>query len=207
MSSLYKYIIGILLCLCGILGVLAVVKASSAKRYKAEYKRELSNIKAAEAENDFLNEKIYFFKNTVDELIASRDSITQKMNEARKELKIKDNALKQLQYSLTSATRTDTLILRDTIFRNVDFQMDTTIGDRWYNVKLRMQYPSTIAVSPELISERYVFASNVKKTIDKPKKFFICRWFQKKYTTVEIGVLERNPYIKSEKSRYIEIVR
>lgn len=207
MSSIKTYIIGILLCVCAVLIALSVAKGYSVKKYKEAYKRELINSRARESENDILNEKIYSFENTIDELIHSNDSITKKMNEARKELKIKDKELKQLQYSLTTAYRSDTLILRDTIFRKENFQMDTVLGDRWYNVTLKLKYPSTIAVAPELISERYVFASNVKKTIDKPKKLFFLRWFQKKYTTVEIGILERNPYIKSEQNRYIEIVK
>ena len=207
MNSIKTYIIGILLCICAVLVAFSVAKEYSVKKYKEAYKRELVNSRARESENDILNEKIYSFENTIDELIHSNDSITKKMNEARKELKIKNKELKQLQYSLTTAHRSDTLILRDTIFRRVNFQMDTVLGDRWYNVTLKLRYPSTIAVAPELISERYVFASNVKKTIDKPKKLFFLRWFQKKYTTVEIGILERNPYIKSEQNRYIEIVK
>ena len=97
--------------------------------------------------------------------------------------------------------------LKDTIFKDIGFQLDTVLGDKWYNVALSMRYPSTLSVTPSLTSEKYVIASTVKKPIGEPKKFFILRWFQKKYTTVEVDILERNPYIINEQEKFIEVVK
>ena len=58
------------------------------------------------------------------------------MNEVRRELKIKDKDLKQMQYLLSIAQKTDTIVFRDTLFRDRNLQIDTLLGDSWYNIKL-----------------------------------------------------------------------
>jgi hypothetical protein len=39
---------------------------------------------------------------------------------------------------------TDTVTVHDTIFRDADFSMDTTLGDKWYSNKLHLKYPNII---------------------------------------------------------------
>ena len=46
-----------------------------------------------------------------------------------------------------------------------------------------------------------------KETVNPPKKFFLFRWFQKKHKIIQVDVIEKNPYVQNEVSRYIEIVR
>lgn len=46
-----------------------------------------------------------------------------------------------------------------------------------------------------------------KETIDPPKKFFLCRWFQKKQTILEVKIVEKSPYIEQKESRFIEIIK
>ena len=65
----------------------------------------MSNQKTFIAENSFLKEENRVFKFTVEQLNYYNDSILQKMNEVRKELKIKDSNLKQMQYILSEATK------------------------------------------------------------------------------------------------------
>ena len=45
-----------------------------------------------------------------------------------------------------------------------------------------------------------------KETIDPPKKNWLLRLFQKKHRVAEVEVVEKNPYINSEKQRFIEII-
>ena len=46
-----------------------------------------------------------------------------------------------------------------------------------------------------------------KQTVNPPKKFFIARWFQKKHNVLQVEVVEKNPYMDDQKSKYVEIVK
>ena len=72
---------------------------------KEEISVSMSNQKAFIAENSSLKEENRVFKFTVEQLNYYNDSILQKMNDARKELKIKDDNLKQMQYLLSEAQK------------------------------------------------------------------------------------------------------
>jgi hypothetical protein len=85
--------------------------------------------------------------------------------------------------------------------------MDTLIGDEWYTLRLGLKYPSMIAVKPEFKSKKHIVVSSKKETVNPPKKFFLFRWFQKKMTVVHIDVVERNPYVSDETTRYVEIIK
>ena len=85
--------------------------------------------------------------------------------------------------------------------------MDTLIGDKWYNAKVSLKYPSTIIVAPKFISEKHIIVSTKKETVNPPKKLWILRLFQKKHTIIKVDVVEKNPYVTNESSRYIEVVK
>lgn len=174
---------------------------------KEELSISISNEKAFVAENSSLKNENIAFKFTVEQLNYYNDSILQKMNDVRKELKIKDDNLKQMQYLLSEAQKKDTVVFRDTLFRKPTLKIDTLLGDRWYQMKLGLRYPSTIITEPKFVSEKYIVVDYRKETIDPPKKFFIARWFQKKHKIVEVEVVEKNPYIENKQQRFIEIVK
>lgn len=167
----------------------------------------VSNQRAFIAGNSSLREENRAFRFTIEQLNYYNDSILQEMNSVRKELQIKDANLKQLGYLLSEATRRDTIVLRDTILRDPLTRVDTLLGDKWYQMKLGLRYPSTIITEPKFISEKYVIVDYRKETIDPPKKCFIARWFQKKHKIVEVNVVEKNPYIENKQQRFIEIVK
>ena len=144
---------------------------------------------------------------TVDELDMMNDSITWKMNELRKLLNIKDKNLVSMQYLLSTAHSSDTIIYNDTIFAISVLHKDTVISNEWYTLKLDLDYPNKITVSPTFKSEKYIVVSNKKETINPPKKFFLWRWFQKKHIVANIDVIEKSPYIDNKKYRYIEIIK
>lgn len=166
----------------------------------------VSNQKAFIAENSSLKEENRVFKFTVDQLNYYNDSILQKMNDVRKELKIKDKDLKQMQYLLSEATKKDTIVFRDTLFREPTLDIDTLVGDKWYQMKLGLKYPSTITTDPKFVSEKYIMVDYKKETINPPKKCWLLRLFQKKHTILEVNVIEKNPYIENKQQRFIEIV-
>ena len=174
---------------------------------KEEISVSISNQKAFIAENSSLKEENRVFKFTVEQLNYYNDSILQKMNEVRNELKIKDNNLKQMQYLLSEATKKDTIVFRDTLFREPSLNIDTLIGDKWYNIRLGLKYPNLITTNPTFISEKYIIVNKKKETINPPKKFFISRWFQRKHWVMEVNVVEKNPYIKESNNRFIEFYK
>ena len=199
-----KYIrIGIVI-LVSLLAISTYTLYTNNQKLKEEISISMSNQKAFIAENSSLKEENRVFKFTIEQLNHYNDSILQKMNEVRKELKIKDRDLKQMQYLLSEAQKKDTIVLRDTLFREPTLKIDTLLGDRWYQMKLGLRYPSTIITEPKFVSEKYVIVSYKKETINPPKKCAIARWFQKKQKVIEVVVVEKNPYIENKQQRFIE---
>lgn len=165
-----------------------------------------NNQKAFIAENSSLKDESRAFKFTIEQLNYYNDSILQKMNDVRKELSIKDKNLKQMQYLLSEATKKDTIVFRDTLFRESTLDIDTLIGDKWYSIRLGLKYPNLITTNPTFISEKYIIVNKKKETINPPKKFFLFRWFQRKHWVMEVHIKEKNPYIKEIDNKFVEII-
>ena len=201
-----KYIGIIALALISVLGVTTYIQYEKVKSLNIELSISKSNEKAFIEENNELKDRNLAFKFTIDQINYLNDSLITKMNEVRKELKIKDKDLKQMQYLLSTAQKTDTIVFRDTLFRDRNLQIDTLLGDSWYNIKLGLSYPNLITTTPTFKSEKYIVTSTRKETIKPPKKCAIARWFQKKHKVVEVIIHEKNPYITNRETRFIEIV-
>ena len=174
--------------------------------FKEEISVLMSNQKAFIAENSSLKEENRVFKFTVEQLNYYNDSILQKMNDVRKELKIKDKNIKQLQYLLSVSTKKDTVLFTDTLFRDKELALDTIIGDKWYNIRLGLKYPNLIYTEPTFTSEKYIIVNKKRETVNPPKKFFLFRWFQKKHWVMEVHIKEENPYIKETNNKFVEII-
>ena len=192
--------------LISVLGVTTYIQYEKVKSLNIELSISKSNEKAFIEENNELKDRNLAFKFTIDQINYLNDSLITKMNEVRKELKIKDKDLKQMQYLLSTAQKTDTIVFRDTLFRYRNLQIDTSLGDSWYNIKLGLSYPNLITTTPTFKSEKYIVTSTRKETIKPPKKCAIARWFQKKHKVVEVIIHEKNPYITNRETRFIEIV-
>lgn len=201
-----KYIrIGIVI-LISLLAVSTYTLYNRNQDLKEEISVSMSNQKAFIAENSSLKEENRVFKFTVEQLNYYNDSILQKMNDVRKELKIKDKDLKQMQYLLSEATKKDTIVFEDTLFREPTLDIDTIIGDKWYSIRLGLKYPNLITTNPTFISEKYIIVNKKKETINPPKKFFLFRWFQRKHWVMEVNIKEKNPYIKEVNNKFVEII-
>lgn len=201
-----KYIrIGVIV-LTSLLAVSTYILYNRNQDLKDEISVSMSNQKAFIAENSSLKEENRVFKFTVEQLNYYNDSILQKMNNIRKELKIKDENLKQLQYLLSVSTKKDTVLFTDTIFRDKSLALDTIIGDKWYNIRLGLKYPFYIYTEPTFTSEKYIIVNKKKETVNPPKKFFLFRWFQRKHWVMEVHIKEKNPYIKETNNKFVEII-
>ena len=201
-----KYIrIGIVI-LVSLLSISVYTLYTYNQKLKEETATLISNQKAFIAENSSLKNENRVFKFTIEQLNYYNDSILQKMNNVRKELKIKDKNIKQLQYLLSVSTKKDTVLFTDTIFRDKSLALDTIIGDKWYNIRLGLKYPNLIYTEPTFTSEKYIIVNKKKETVNPPKKFFLFRWFQRKHWVMEVHIKEKNPYIKETNNKFVEII-
>jgi Fe-S cluster assembly scaffold protein SufB len=198
---------GIIACIIVGLSIAVSYSVSKLKKLEAEYELAVNNNKAFENENNSLKEDNIIFKRTIEELQYSKDSLNSEMLNKAKQLKIKDEEIKRLQYLASIASKKDTIILKDTIYKDKDFILDTLKGDQWYKVAIHMEYPNILTIEPSFTSKQTFIVSEKKETVDPPKKFFICRWFQKKANITRVKVVEENPYIVIDKERYIDIVK
>ena len=171
------------------------------------WKEAVNNVKSYENLSSGSESNNTVFQLTVEQLKSSKDSIFKELEKARKELKVKDSKLESLQHITSSFTKADTITLKDTIFKDRSIDIDTTLSDEWYSIRVGLKYPSLVTVTPTLRSEKSVVVSSIKETVNPPKKFFLFRWFQKKHTVLHVNVVEKNPYIQSQDNRLIKVVK
>ena len=179
----------------------------NSKSLEKKWKEATENVKAYSQQYSTSEKNTRALKLSVEQLESSNDSILQELNSARKELKVKDSKLQSLQYVSSSFAKADTITLVDTLFKDRSIDIDTTLSDEWYSVKVGLKYPSTVTVTPEFKSVKNIVVSSKRETVNPPKKFFLLRWFQKKQTVLNIDVVEKNPYVKDENNRYVEIIK
>lgn len=207
MEKIRKYLyVGMALVFLSLVGSLVITIKNKASMEK-KWKEAVENAKAYSEQYSSAENKNRAFKLTVDQLKYSNDSIFQELDAVRKELKVKDSKLQSLQYVSSNFTKADTIVFRDTIFKDNTICMDTLLTDEWYSVKVRLEYPSTVAVQPTFKSEKYIVVSTKRETVNPPKKFFLLRLFQKKQTVLNVDVVEKNPYVQNESNRYVEIIK
>ena len=184
------------------------VTYSQLQEVQKKYEVAEANVKAYS--NSLINaqQKTMALQLTVDQLEYFKDSVLMELDHTRKELKIADKNLKALQRVASSFTKTDTITVPgDTIFKDPELKIDTITGDKWYTLKLGLEYPSMIVVKPEFKSEKDIIVSSKKETVNPPKKFFLFRWFQKRHVVIHVDVVEKNPYVENEISKYVEILK
>ena len=201
-EDMKKYIIILIPILVGAIAYLSYQN----KQLTTKYETSIENVKAYDAQLSGLEDDNRVLKLTVEQLGYFNDSVIKKMKVVQKELGIKDKRLQQLQYEASHAQRADTVILKDTLFRDPQLRLDTIVGDKWFKTNLHLEFPGTVALEPEIELERYTFINGKRETVNPPKKFFLFRWFQKKHTVVEVNVREMNPYVKNKTQRFIQII-
>ena len=166
----------------------------------------VSNEKAYAVENSDLNEKNRVFQFTIEQLQYSNDSLNRKILSVVRENDIKDRNIKSLQYQLERFSKTDTIVLRDTIFRDPAFRLDTCIMDEWNTSCISLAYPGQIGISNSYVNEKYIIVNSKREPI-RPHKCGFVNFFRKKHTVLEIEVIDKNPYVKTERQRFIEIIK
>lgn len=201
----YKVVI---ICLFFIVLMLGVINAQhqTIKKYKTNISVLISNNKALISQIDSVADRAIEFKSTIESLDYYNDSISHRLKDAYEKLNIKDKTIKRLEYIASMALIRDSIIVKDTIFVK-DYHLDTSIVNKWYDIGIKLDYPNKVEVNPNVISEKYIISHTSRETVNKPKKFFLWRWFQRKHNIIRVEVVEENPYITNTQTKFIEIVK
>lgn len=171
-----------------------------------EISNAITNIKAYELENSALRDNTIEFKYTIEQLNYSKDSLNQRINKLRKDLKIKDKDIQKLQYMLSENQKKDSIVfVHDTLFRE-NIKVDTTLSDNWSKLHLQLEYPNTVLAEYSFKNESLVTTYIKRETVNPPHKCAFIRWFQKKHKVIHVEIHEQNPYCEIKEQRFINIV-
>ena len=210
MNKFKLTIIGIIAVLFVGLGLTVWQQSNRIQQLNDDLLVSVNNNKAYEAERDSLRNNAIQFQFTIDQINHSNDSLVNKINDMRKQVKVKDKQISELQYFASVNSKRDTIYLKehatDTIFQ-VGVALDTLIGDDWSQLAIRAEYPNFLDVDYSFKNETLVIMHDSRVTVDPPKKCWLARLFQKKQTIVEIDVVQENPYCVNKEQKFIKVVK
>lgn len=194
-------VIGLILAL----GTTCIIQYNVNKSLKEEHAVATANIKALLDDRD---NEIIELQLSMDVLQHTSDSTIQHLLEQQEKLNIKN---KELQTMISMASQfhvhdTIPIPIHDTIFCEPDFAFDTCVSDEWRTTCVEMRYPNEVCVDASMRSQKNVFVTAKRETIDPPSKCFFIRWFQKKHTVTRITIDEENPYIENQENVYIRVI-
>lgn len=196
-------IINIFVCLCGII----YIQSIRINKLNEQFKNAHNNASSLIINNFKLDSSCRTLKMTIDQLEYLNDSISQALLNVIDENKLDKTKIKQLQYYVSTNSKTDTIKFIDTVFVN-NIDIDTLIADnKWYSLNVKLKSPDIFVINPQFINENIISLAYKKETINPPKKFFLFRWFQKKHIVTEIKVINNNPYSSVDTTRFIEIIK
>ena len=201
-----KLIIGlIIVAIIAGLGTTVAVMNNRIDKLNTEVAEATTNIKAYELENLALKDNTIEFQYTIEQLNHSKDSLNQKINKLRKDLKIKDKDIQKLQYILSENQKKDSIIVHDTLFTE-KVKIDTTLSDDWSKLHLQLEFPNKVVTEYSFKNESLVTTYLKKETIKPPHKCIFVRWFQKKHKMIYVEVNEQNPHCEIKEQKFINII-
>lgn len=205
-DKIKKYLTYVVVGLILVLGIVCFIQFKSNQNLKSKYEVSTANEKSLLDRIEKNGEEIIEYQASMDVLRHTKDSVIQNLLTQQKDLNIKNKELETMMSMASQFHVHDTLRLHDTIFREPDFKLDTCINDEWRTTCVDMKYPNQVCVDATMRSQKDVYVTAKRETIDPPKKFFLCRWFQKKHTVTRITVHEENPYIESQENIFIRVI-
>lgn len=115
-----------------VIGVIVAIVALSARINYLNQELDLAtnNVKAYASENSKLKNRNLVFELTLEQMEYYNDSLLHQMKKVANDNGIKDKQIRSLQYQLEHFYKRDTLIIRDTIFKDPAFHLDTCIQDK-----------------------------------------------------------------------------
>ena len=204
-NKIKKIAMWVILGLILALGITCFVQFKTNQNLKKEHEVATANIKSLLDDRD---NEIIELQLSMDVLRNTKDSTIQNLLAQKDKLNIKN---KELQTMVSMASQfhvhdTIPIPVHDTIFKEPDFAMDTCIKDEWRTTCVEMKYPNQVCVDATMRSQKEVFVTAKRETIDPPSKCFFIRWFQKKHTVTRIIINEENPYIENQENVYIRVL-
>lgn len=203
LKNKYVWIVLILITLFSTL----YIQYNKIQRLNSELSTATANISAYDSQLSKAKGDLMGLRLTVEQLDYFNDSIIIELNETRKKLKIKDKELNSMLYIKETLSKVDTIIFRDTIFREPFFSIDTTLYHPYYTLELGLRYPNKITTKPSFVTEKSIFVADKREIIGDPSKVFFIRWFQKRHTVLTIDVVEKNPFADINETRLIQIIK
>ena len=202
MKNLLTKIVYIILGVLLLFSILLLLRNSNLQHQVYE---QDNTIKSLVLEKQESHNSILAYKLNIESLKYLNDSVINKLDSLRTQLNIKDKQLLQLQNIKNEIKTKDSIVFRDTIFRDTLIKLDTTLSNQWYTVKVNMLYPNTLKLEASYKSDISVVAYSNKEILGVPKKCFIGRIFQKKYKTIRVEVVDNNPYSEIKNSKFVII--
>ena len=169
MGNIKIYIIGAVLAILVGLGLTVSYQTKKIHQLNESLLVATNNNKAYEAERDSLKDNTIQFQFTVEQLNHSKDSLVERVNNLRKELKIKDKQINELQYFASLTQKADTVFVPDTIFK-VGVALDTLMKDDWSRLAIHVEYPNVISADYSFKNSTVVLLHDSRVTVDPPKK-------------------------------------
>lgn len=200
-------IAAVLIILFAGLGTTIGVIAHQNKKWKEKYEMVQQTNTSYFKDLQSAKNDIHQYELTLADLQLMNDSITNKMLDLQKRLKVKDKQVQNLQYLYSHFAKIDTIIFEDTIFLEPEICIDTLIGDEWVMTDLHLEWPGEIQLSTQVRSQKTVMVYLQKETIDAPKKCWLARLFQKKRKVAKVYIDEENPYIDDQQNLFIDVVK
>lgn len=189
-----------------ILAGLVIYLWSTKSNYKDLYNTAASNNKAYQEQIEGLNESNKAFQFTIDQLEQLNDASVKSLDSMRKELKIKDRKILQMQKTKEYVYIHDSVKVIDTFVKEPNFVFDTCLQDKWHKNCVYIAYPNEIGMSTEVYLEQDCFLYKKRETINPPKKTWLGRLFQKKHDVYQVILYEHNPYSTIKENKFIKIL-
>lgn len=200
-------IAAVLIVLFAGLGTTIGVMAHQNKQWKEKYEMVQQTNTSYFKDLQSAKNDIHQYELTLADLQLMNDSITNKMLDLQKRLKVKDKQVQNLQYLYSHFAKVDTVIFEDTIFLEPELCIDTLIGDEWVMTDLHLEWPGEIQLSTQVKSQKTVMVYLQKETVEPPKKCWLARLFQKKRKVAKVYIDEENPYIDDQQNLFIDVVK
>ena len=123
-------LLGIILIVLGILTGTIFIQKARIQNLNNHLAVVINNNMAYSYENQDLKNKAIEYQLTIDQIKNSEDSLISKLNDIRKQLKIKDKELIDLQYLASLNQKKDSIVfVHDTLFQK-GVAIDTLLGDK-----------------------------------------------------------------------------
>jgi hypothetical protein len=205
----------IVLKIAGIAALIALISfmVSYVSELREEVKMAEQNRIASVEMYNTESSKVYALRLHIDDLDRIKNKQIHEMDSIRKELRVKDKQLQSLYGCKSHADIKDTIRIPLYIYPSkdsndsigaLDGYKDTCIGDvRWYNICVDRVDSNLIALSAHFESDLTLVALEKKEPINKPRKTWLGRLFQKKVKTMSITTIEQNPYVTNDSTIFV----